>query len=189
MPVGPLALNDEVGVDLSWKILQAAKKDLGPQAVDADQEKLIEALVVREQRFGRKNGKGFYDYPAAGAKTLWPGLADIAGKALDPDAIDVQELKDRFLYTAALEAARCMEEGVVTDPREADVGSILGFGFAPFSGGVLSLIDGMGAKAFVTRAEALAVQHGKRFAPGAQLKAMAAKGETFYGQAAAKAAA
>ena len=189
MPVGPLALNDEVGVDLSWKILQAAKKDLGPQAVDADQEKLIEALVVREQRFGRKNGKGFYDYPAAGAKTLWPGLADIAGKALDPDAIDVQELKDRFLYTAALEAARCIEEGIVTDPREADLGSILGFGFAPFSGGVLSLIDGMGAKAFVTRAEALAVQHGKRFAPGAQLKAMAAKGETFYGQAAAKAAA
>jgi 3-hydroxyacyl-CoA dehydrogenase/enoyl-CoA hydratase/3-hydroxybutyryl-CoA epimerase len=189
MPVGPLALNDEVGVDLSWKILQAAKKDLGPQAVDADQEKLIEALVVKEQRFGRKNGKGFYDYPAVGAKTLWPGLADIAGKALDPDAIDVQELKDRFLYTAALEAARCIEEGIVIDPREADLGSILGFGFAPFSGGVLSLIDGMGAKAFVARAEALAVQHGKRFAPGAQLKAMAAKGETFYGQAAAKAAA
>ncbi|MGA2493706.1 MAG: FAD-dependent oxidoreductase [Roseiarcus sp.] len=189
MPVGPLALNDEVGVDLSWKILQAAKKDLGPQAVDADQEKLIEALVVQEQRFGRKNGKGFYDYPAAGAKTLWPGLAKIAGKALDPDAIDVQELKDRFLYTAALEAARCIEEGIVTDPREADLGSILGFGFAPFSGGVLSLIDGIGAKAFVARAEALAAKHGKRFAPGAELKAMAAKGETFYGRAAAKAAA
>ena len=189
MPVGPLALNDEVGVDLSWKILQAAKMDLGPQAVDADQEKLIEALAVQEQRFGRKNGKGFYDYPAAGAKTLWPGLAKIAGKALDPDAIDVQELKDRFLYTAALEAARCIEEGIVTDPREADLGSILGFGFAPFSGGVLSLIDGISAKAFVARAEALAAKHGKRFAPGAELKAMAANGETFYGRAAAKAAA
>jgi 3-hydroxyacyl-CoA dehydrogenase/enoyl-CoA hydratase/3-hydroxybutyryl-CoA epimerase len=189
MPVGPLALNDEVGVDLSWKILQAAKNDLGPQAVDSQQSTLIEALVVREQRFGRKNGKGFYDYPAAGAKTLWPGLAKIAGKALDPDAIDVQELKDRFLYTAALEAARCIEEGIVTDPREADVGSILGFGFAPFSGGVLSLIDGIGPKAFVARAEALAAKYGSCFAPGAELKAMAAKGETFYGRAAAKAAA
>jgi 3-hydroxyacyl-CoA dehydrogenase/enoyl-CoA hydratase/3-hydroxybutyryl-CoA epimerase len=189
MPVGPLALNDEVGVDLSWKILQAAKNDLGPQAIDADQEKLIETLVVQEQRFGRKNGKGFYDYPATGAKALWPGLTKIAGKALDPDAIDVQELKDRFLYTAALEAARCVEEGIVADPREADVGSILGFGFAPFTGGVLSLIDGIGAKAFVARAEAMAAQHGRRFTPGDGLKAMAAKGETFYGRAAAKAAA
>jgi 3-hydroxyacyl-CoA dehydrogenase/enoyl-CoA hydratase/3-hydroxybutyryl-CoA epimerase len=189
MPVGPLALNDEVGVDLTWKILQAAKKDLGPQAVDPAQETLIEALVVREQRFGRKNGKGFYDYPATGAKTLWPGLAKIAGKALEPDSIDVQELKDRFLYTAALEAARCIEEGIVTDPREADVGSILGFGFAPFTGGVLSLIDGVGAKAFVARAEALAAKHGPRFRPSDGLRAMAANGETFYGKAAAKAAA
>jgi 3-hydroxyacyl-CoA dehydrogenase/enoyl-CoA hydratase/3-hydroxybutyryl-CoA epimerase len=89
----------------------------------------------------------------------------------------------------ALEAARCMEENVVTDPREADVGSILGFGFAPFSGGVLSLIDGIGAKTFVARAEALAIQYGSRFAPGDGLKAMAAKGGAFYGRAAAKAAA
>ena len=189
MPVGPLALNDEVGVDLSWKILQAAKKDLGPQAVDPQQEALIEAMVVREQRFGRKNGKGFYDYPASGTKSLWPGLAEIAGKALDADTIDVQELKDRFLYTAALEAARCFEEGIVTDPREADLGSILGFGFAPFTGGVLSLIDGLGAKAFVARAEALAARHGPSFAPSEGLKAMAANGETFYGRAAKKAAA
>ena len=80
MPVGPLALNDEVGIDLSWKILQAAKKDLGPSAVNPAQEKLIEALVVKEGRFGRKNGKGFYDYPANGPKSLWPGLSKIVGK-------------------------------------------------------------------------------------------------------------
>ena len=101
----------------------------------------------------------------------------------------MQELKDRFLYTAALEAARCFEEGIVTEPRESDLGSILGFGFAPFSGGVLSLIDGIGAKAFVARAEALAAKYGSRFAPGEGLKAMAANGESFYGRAAAKAAA
>ena len=187
MPVGPLSLNDEVAIDLGWKILQATKKDLGANAVDPAQERLLEAMVVKEQRMGRKNAKGFYDYPAAGSKTLWPGLAGIAGKTLDPDTISVQDLKDRFLFTQALEAARCMEENVVTDPREADVGSILGFGFAPFTGGVLSLIDGLGAKAFVARAEALAARYGDRFAPSAGLKEMAAKGESFYGKAAAKA--
>ena len=187
MPVGPLSLNDEVAIDLAWRILQATKKDLGANAVDPAQEKLLEAMVVKEQRMGRKNGKGFYDYPAVGSKTLWPGLGDIAGKALDPDTISVQDLKDRFLFTQALEAARCMEENVVTDPREADVGSILGFGFAPFTGGVLSLIDGLGAKAFAARADALAAQYGDRFAPSAGLKEMAAKGESFYGKAAAKA--
>jgi len=181
MPVGPLALNDEVGVDLSWKILQATKKDLGAGAVDPAQEKLIEALVVKGGRYGRKNGKGFYDYPSSGPKSLWPGLAAIAGKRLDPDEVSVKDLKDRFLFTAALEAARCLFEGVVTDPREADVGSILGFGFAPYSGGTISFIDGMGLKAFVARAKALSAKYGARFEPGEKLMGMAARGETFYG--------
>ena len=109
--------------------------------------------MVKEQRFGRKNGKGFYDYPASGPKSLWPGLAKIVGKRLDPDTVSVKDLKDRFLFTVALEAARCMAEGIVTDPREADVGSILGFGFAPYTGGALSFIDGMGLKAFVDARE------------------------------------
>ena len=98
----------------------------------------------------------------------------------------MQDLKDRFLFTQSLEAARCMEEGVVTDPREADVGSILGFGFAPFTGGTLSLIDGIGAKAFVARARGTRGKYGPRFAPSGGLKAMAAKGETFYGKYAPK---
>jgi 3-hydroxyacyl-CoA dehydrogenase / enoyl-CoA hydratase / 3-hydroxybutyryl-CoA epimerase len=181
MPVGPLALNDEVGIDLSWKILEAAKKDLGASAVNPAQDKLIEAMVVKEGRFGRKNGKGFYDYPANAPKSLWPGLMKIVGKRLDPDAISVKDLKDRYLFTVALEAARCMEEGIVTDPREADVGSILGFGYAPYSGGALSFIDGMGLKAFVKRAKELAAKYGPQFAPSDKLQGMAERGETFYG--------
>jgi 3-hydroxyacyl-CoA dehydrogenase / enoyl-CoA hydratase / 3-hydroxybutyryl-CoA epimerase len=186
MPVGPLALNDEVGIDLSLRILQAAKADLGANAVNPAQEKLIEAMAVKEGRFGRKNGKGFYDYPANGAKSLWPGLAKIVGKRLDPDALSVKDLKDRFLFTVALEAARCMEEGIVTDPREADVGSILGFGYAPYSGGALSFIDGMGLKAFVARAKSLAAAYGPQFEPSAKLVQMAERGETFYGKYAGK---
>jgi 3-hydroxyacyl-CoA dehydrogenase / enoyl-CoA hydratase / 3-hydroxybutyryl-CoA epimerase len=181
MPVGPLALNDEVGIDLSWRILQAAKADLGANAVNPAQEKLIEAMAVKEGRSGRKNGKGFYDYPANGPKSLWPGLAKIVGKRLDPDTISVKDLKDRFLFTVALEAARCMEEGIVTDPREADVGSILGFGYAPYSGGAVSFVDGMGLKAFVARAKELAAKYGLQFEPGAKLVQMAERGETFYG--------
>ena len=181
MPVGPLALNDEVGIDLSLRILQAAKVDLGANAVNPAQEKLIEAMVVKEGRFGRKNGKGFYDYPAHGPKSLWAGLAKIVGKRLDPDSLNIKDLKDRFLFTVALEAARCMDEGIVTDPREADVGSILGFGYAPYSGGALSFIDGMGLKAFVARAKELAAKYGPQFEPRQKLVQMAERGETFYG--------
>lgn len=180
MPVGPLTLSDEVALDLIWKILVATKKDLGSSAVDPRQEKLLEFLVVEQGRNGRKNGKGFYDYPEKGMKSLWPGLAQAVDVTPDPDSFDIAELKERFLVAQALEAARTMEEGVVTDPREADVGSILGFGFAPWSGGTLSYIDGMGAARFLALADRLRDKHGDRFAAPALLRDMATKNETFY---------
>jgi 3-hydroxyacyl-CoA dehydrogenase/enoyl-CoA hydratase/3-hydroxybutyryl-CoA epimerase len=182
MPVGPLALNDEVAVDLAWKILKATEADLGAGAVDARQKALLEEMVEKRGRFGRKNGKGFYDYPQAGPKRLWPGLADLQPKKLDPDTISVNELKQRLLAIQALETARCIEEGVVTDVREADVGSILGFGFAPFTGGTISYIDGMGTKAFVALCADFAKRHGARFKPSKLLLDMAKKDETFYGR-------
>ena len=181
MPVGPLSLNDEVAIDLGWKILQATRKDLGEAAVNPAQEKLL-GFMMEHQRFGRKNAKGFYDYPAGASKKLWPGLSEIAGAPLDPDTLDHTELKQRILVTQALEAAKTVEDGVVTDMREADVGSILGFGFAPFTGGTLSYIDGMGTKAFVALCEKLAAKHGARFAPNKLLLDMAGKGESFYGR-------
>jgi 3-hydroxyacyl-CoA dehydrogenase/enoyl-CoA hydratase/3-hydroxybutyryl-CoA epimerase len=180
MPVGPLSLNDEVAVDLAWKILKATEADLGPQAIDQRQKELLDQMVEKRGRFGRKNGKGFYDYPQSGPKRLWPGLADLQPKKLDPDTIDIDELKHRFLAMQALESARCIEEGVVTDVREADVGSILGFGYAPFSGGTISYIDGMGTKAFVELCGNLAKKYGERFKPSALLLDMAKTGDTFY---------
>ncbi|HVY59471.1 MAG TPA: FAD-dependent oxidoreductase [Xanthobacteraceae bacterium] len=180
MPVGPLALNDEVAVDLAWKILKATEADLGPQAVDARQKALLEEMVEKRGRFGRKNRKGFYDYPEKGPKRLWADLASLQPTHLDPDTLDVAELKHRLLVIQALESARCFEEGVLTDVREADVGSILGFGFAPFSGGTLSYIDQMGAARFVDLCRRLEAKFGPRFTPSQRLVDMASRNETFY---------
>jgi 3-hydroxyacyl-CoA dehydrogenase/enoyl-CoA hydratase/3-hydroxybutyryl-CoA epimerase len=182
MPVGPLSLTDEVAVDLAWKVLKATEADLGPEAIDPRQRALLEEMVEKRGRYGRKNGKGFYDYPQNGPKRLWPGLADLQTTKLDPDTIDVAELKHRLLAIQALESARCVQERVVTDMREADVGSILGFGYAPFTGGTISYIDGMGTAAFVALCNGLAKRHGERFKPPKLLRDMAKNGETFYGR-------
>jgi 3-hydroxyacyl-CoA dehydrogenase / enoyl-CoA hydratase / 3-hydroxybutyryl-CoA epimerase len=180
MPVGPLSLNDEVALDLSQKILKAAIADLGEKAVDPRHMDLVNTMVEKHGRFGRKNGKGFYDYPAKPAKKhLWPEL-----KTLFPqkkaDDIDVEVLKQRFLVGIALEATRTMEEGIVTDPREADVGSILGFGFAPYTGGAISYIDAMGAAKFEELCKTLAKSYGKHFKPTRIVQELAKSGETFY---------
>jgi 3-hydroxyacyl-CoA dehydrogenase / enoyl-CoA hydratase / 3-hydroxybutyryl-CoA epimerase len=189
MPVGPLALNDEVAVDLAWKILKATEADLGAAAVDQHQKALLEEMVEKRGRLGRKSGKGFYDYPQGGRKRLWPGLAELQPHKLDPALIDVTELKQRLLAIQALETARCVEEGVIADVREADVGSILGFGFAPFTGGTLSYIDMMGTKSFVELCKHLEKSRGPRFAPSKLLIDMAGKGDTFYARFAGRRAA
>ncbi len=188
MPVGPLSLNDEVALDLGLKIAKATEAQLGPDAIDHDQKTLLVELVENQGRLGRKNRKGFYDYPEGAPKRLWPGLKDLQPARLDPDSLDIAELKHRLLVVQALEAARTVGEGVVTDPREADVGSILGFGFAPFTGGALSYIDFMGAAAFVELAQGLEAKHGPRFAVPENLLAMAREGGTFYGNARKQAA-
>ena len=183
MPVGPLSLNDEVAVDLAWKILKATEADLGEKGIDKRQKALLEEMVEKRQRFGRKNAKGFYDYPANGPKKLWPGLADLQPKKLsreEIEKIDVDEVKNRLLGIQALETARCFEEQVLTDVREADVGSILGFGFAPYSGGTLSWIDMMGTRKFVALCKQLEAKYGERFAPNKLLTDMAERDERFY---------
>jgi 3-hydroxyacyl-CoA dehydrogenase/enoyl-CoA hydratase/3-hydroxybutyryl-CoA epimerase len=182
MPVGPLSLNDEVAVDLAWKILKATEADLGADAIDLRQKALLSDMVEKRGRLGRKNGKGFYDYPEKGPKKLWPGLTELQKVKLDPDAIDIGELKHRLLVMQALETARCFEENVLTDVREADVGSILGSGFAPFTGGTLSYIDMIGIKRFVDRCRELEDKFGARFKPAQLLLDMAARNESFYGR-------
>ena len=184
MPRGPLELADDVALDLAYKVREQTKKDLGDKYEAGPADTLIETMVAKLGRYGRKNGKGFYDYPAdGGKKRLWPGLKDIVKYKITsstPELVD--ELKKRFLYRQAIEAARCFEEHVVTDPREADVGAILGWGFAPYTGGPLSVIDTVGTATFVKECDALAQKYGKRFLPGKLLRDMAEKGDTFYGR-------
>jgi len=131
-------------------------------------------------RVGRKAGRGFYDWPAegeAGDKRLWPGLAGLFPPSADQPA--QQELIDRLLYAQANEAARCLDEGVLRSVADANVGSILGWGFAPFLGGVLQFVNHVGPASFVERSRGLAARHGARFEPAAGIVALATQGQLF----------
>lgn len=179
MPVGPLQLIDEISLDLGIRIAKATKAALGPdyrdEAVDAVLFPMAEA-----GRLGRKARAGFYDYDAKGERQgLWPGLAERHPRAARQPSL--QEVQDRLMYAQVLEAVRAFEDGVLTDIREGDVGAILGWGFAPWSGGPFSWLDIQGLPQAVARAEALAAAHGERFAPPRLLRRMAEAGETFYG--------
>jgi 3-hydroxyacyl-CoA dehydrogenase/enoyl-CoA hydratase/3-hydroxybutyryl-CoA epimerase len=180
MPMGPLEVMDSVGADTALRITRQTRKELGRGGSDAAEE-LLAWLVEKSGRPGRKTGKGFYDYDAKGKRLrLWPDL--IARKDVWRTDCNVEEMKARFLSIQSLEASRCFEENVITDPRDADVGAILGWGFAPFTGGPISYVDTIGAAAFVERCEEFATKYGERFAPNRLLREMASASDTFYGR-------
>lgn len=181
MPVGPLALEDEVSLSLGLHVADQARKDMEaegktyePHPAEATLRKMVEEL----DRPGKKAGKGFYEYPENGKKYLWPGLAEQFPRAATQ--LSQQEMVDRLLYAQANETARCYEEGVVRSVPDANIGSIFGWGFAPFHGGTLQFVNSIGGPGrFVARARELASAYGDRFAPAAVLETMAEKGESF----------
>jgi 3-hydroxyacyl-CoA dehydrogenase / enoyl-CoA hydratase / 3-hydroxybutyryl-CoA epimerase len=177
-PVGPLALVDEVTLELPWKIVQEAKAALGEKFVKPCAYEVMWRMLEDYKRPGKRYGKGFYEYPQSGAKRLWSGL----GAAFPPSATQprIEELKRRFLYVQSLETARCIEEGVVMHPADADIGSLLAWGFPAWTGGPLSVIDTVGITDFVAECRVMAERYGTRFAPSAWLEARAVRGETFY---------
>jgi 3-hydroxyacyl-CoA dehydrogenase/enoyl-CoA hydratase/3-hydroxybutyryl-CoA epimerase len=178
MPVGPLQLVDETSLELGLSIARATKAALGDAYEPSPADALLETLVERHGRRGRKNGRGLYDYDDRGRRTgLWPGLADLHPPA--PTQPPVGEVQDRLLAVQALEAVRALEEGVLRDVREGDVAAILGWGFAPWTGGPFGWIDRLGAPAAVALCDRLAAAHGDRFAPPALLRDMAARGARF----------
>lgn len=179
MPVGPLAVGDEVAIDLAYKIGMATKKALGDKYIPSPADDFVEMMVVTLERYGRKNGKGCYVYPEDGSKKyLWEGLSEHFPLAKDQPS--VKEITSRFLTRQAIEAARCFEEKVLFDASSGDVGSILGWGFAPWSGGPFSYIDTVGVAEFVKEADRLSEKYGARFTPPKLLRDMAKNKETFY---------
>ncbi|MEQ6333243.1 3-hydroxyacyl-CoA dehydrogenase NAD-binding domain-containing protein [Sphingobium sp. MK2] len=177
MPVGPLAVSDEVSIELGYKVMTAAKKELGDAYVVQRSDDVMTQMVERD-RLGRKNGKGWYDYPEGGKKLLWSGIADLFPRA--DDQPDVEAVKERLLYRQLIECARCYEEGVLETPEDGDIGAIFGWGFAPYTGGPFAHMDTVGIAHVVGVLDRLRAAHGDRFAATEQLRAMAATGATFY---------
>ncbi len=178
MAVGPFAVGDEVSIELSYHVGQATKKGLGdayvPQAADA----VVEKMYLDLGRKGKKNQKGWYEYPEGGEKYLWPGLGEhFPVAARQPSA---EEVTNRLLYRQAIEVIRCYEEGVLLAPEDADIGAIFGWGFAPWTGGPLSMVDTIGVKKFADECQALADKFGPGFLPPKLLQDKAARDEKFY---------
>jgi len=186
MPVGPLAVSDEVSIELGHKVTVATRAALGDAYLPSLADD-VAAHMVEIGRLGRKNGKGYYDYPEdGGKKALWSGLATEYPIALDqptPEAV-----RERLLYRQLVECARCFAEGVLVTPQDGDIGAIFGWGFAPYTGGPFSAIDTIGPARVVETLDRLAAQHGPRFAAPDQLREMAASGGHYYGLKAARAA-
>jgi 3-hydroxyacyl-CoA dehydrogenase/enoyl-CoA hydratase/3-hydroxybutyryl-CoA epimerase len=184
MPIGPLAILDEVNLELTRKVRVQTEKDLAAEGKTLPMEAgvaVIEKMLNEFKRPGKKEGQGFYDYPEGGKKTIWPGLYDafVKPERSRPSEVDFKEMQERLLYRQAIESARCYEENVLRNVPDANIGSIFGIGFAPWTGGVLQYINFIGLPEFVKRANELVAKHGERFTPPKLLVDMAAKGETF----------
>ncbi len=181
MPMGPLTLGDGIGIDTMHKVRVQEGRDKGDAWVPGVEFEVVEHLAGLG-RYGMKNGKGFYDYAADGSKALWPELATlypVAAEQPTPEAV-----RTRLLHVQAVEAARCFAEGVIADPRHADIGSVLGWSFAKHTGGVCSYMDTIGVARFVAECDALADTYGERFRPPAYLRDLADRGRGFYDDAA-----
>jgi 3-hydroxyacyl-CoA dehydrogenase / enoyl-CoA hydratase / 3-hydroxybutyryl-CoA epimerase len=163
MPVGPLAVADEVSIDLIYHIIKQTMEDLGAESVDKATLELSTRFVEELGRLGRKAGKGFYEYPADGKKFLSPELGKLY--PLNKTQPDLEEVKDRLLYIQSIETLRCLEENILTTTRDADVGSIMGWGFPAWTGGTIGFVEYIGPQNFKQRCLELEKKFGKRFSP------------------------
>ncbi|PAU80206.1 3-hydroxyacyl-CoA dehydrogenase [Halovibrio salipaludis] len=182
MPVGPLAICDEVSLTLTQHIRDQSKKDTEAAGGTWDPhpaEAVIDAMVDQHGRKGKAAGAGFYEYPENGRKYLWPELEALYVDQDKARNADLTLLKERLLFIQAIETVRCLEENVLMEVRDANIGSIFGIGFAAWSGGALQYINQYGLQAFTERADELAGRFGERFRPPELLREHAAKRQSF----------
>ncbi len=180
MPMPPLALQDEVSLSLALHVSEQQQRDMeaeGKPSMVRPSYDILKTLVNDHGREGKKNGKGFYDYPKEGDKHLWPELMTLYPPQSEQPS--QQDLIDRLLFIQANESAKCYEENVVRSVADTNVGSIFGWGFAPQHGGTLQFINAMGLDTFIARSRELATRYGERFEPAQILLDMSAKGEVF----------
>jgi 3-hydroxyacyl-CoA dehydrogenase/enoyl-CoA hydratase/3-hydroxybutyryl-CoA epimerase len=183
MPLGPLQLNDETSIDLGVKIAKATKAAMA-EAYDNDEADEVLFWLFDQGRLGRKSAAGFYEYDARSKRVgIWQGLRDQYTK--DGANLDLLEVQHRLMFAQTLEAVRALEDGVLMDVREGDVGAILGWGFAPWTGGPLSWFDMLGASYAVARCNDLEASYGPRFKAPDLLLEMAEEGDGFYSRFAA----
>ena len=171
MPVGPLAVLDETSLALSVHVLDQTRVDMaamGQRFEPGRGELFVEQMVKEFKRPGRAGGGGFYDYPKGEPKRLWPELKARFEKAVG--VTDMADLAQRLLYRQAIETARCLTEGVLTNTADANIGSILGIGFPAWAGGAMQFIESEGHERFIANADALAEKHGERFSMSADVR-------------------
>jgi 3-hydroxyacyl-CoA dehydrogenase / enoyl-CoA hydratase / 3-hydroxybutyryl-CoA epimerase len=182
MPVGPLAVADEVSLELMRHAREQTKADFAAEGKKYEAhagEKVVDRMLAAGRK-GKAAGAGFYEYPKDGKKHLWAELRQTFNTRKAPaSASEFRELQDRLLYIQSIETVRCLTEGVLRSVPDANIGSIFGIGAPPWTGGVLQFVNYVGARAFVSRARALAAKHGPRFEPPPMLVDMAERNDTF----------
>jgi len=179
-PVGPLSVADEIGISLLDSIRIQEKVHLeteGKQYLKGPWDDVIDIMIKKLNRTGRASRSGFYDYPKDSKKKLWPGLMNHF--PLSTASITQNEMMDRFYFSQAIEAVRCFEEGVLSSVADANIGSIYGWGFPIFKGGVLQFINDCGLNAFKVRARELSYKYGERFVPPNSIESMIKKDQIF----------
>ena len=176
MPVGPLAVHDEVSLTLSVHIFESDPSE--KKAFEKRTYNLVKNLVENHQRTGKKDGAGFYDYPKGGQKKLWAGLKEIFPPK--PGAIEEEEVKKRLLHRQVLESYRCLDEGVLRSTTDGDIGSILGWGFPIFTGGALSYIDYVGMDNFIEDCDRFKAAYGEHWEVPQSLRDLASAGKSIH---------